>query len=232
MLELRKNSNQILATVIWGNVSTNVLLTLLFGRHPCRAERFFLLGHCDYVIREIICQAYFSRNALRMTARFSFLNFYRAALYPLTKPTAMLLDWWLGVEGITYLRERDIRSLIARSAASGGDIGKLGSHRRPQLSRSRRRAGHRRGRSGAAESIISLPQANNRCVLLRTSTRAPDDAFLRKIDASGKKWVIVTDLAGEPVFVLDSINSCVTRCSMNSRSIPTTIGIGPSSCAT
>ena len=61
-----------------------------------------------------------------MTARFlPFLNFYRAVLYPLTKPTAMLLDWWLGVEGITYLRERDIRSLITRSAASGGDIGKL-----------------------------------------------------------------------------------------------------------
>ena len=29
VLDLRKNSNQILATVIWGNVSTNVLLTLL-----------------------------------------------------------------------------------------------------------------------------------------------------------------------------------------------------------
>ena len=28
VLDLRKNSNQILATVIWGNVSTNVLLTL------------------------------------------------------------------------------------------------------------------------------------------------------------------------------------------------------------
>ena len=29
VLELRKNSNQVLATVIWGNISTNVLLTLL-----------------------------------------------------------------------------------------------------------------------------------------------------------------------------------------------------------
>src|SRR5215813_13332186 len=34
--------------------------------------------------------------------------------------------------------------------------------------------------------------------------RTPDDAFLRKIDASGKKWVIVTNPTGEPVFVLDS----------------------------
>ena len=32
----------------------------------------------------------------------------------------------------------------------------------------------------------------------------PDDPFLRRIDASGMKWVIVTDLAGEPVFVLDA----------------------------
>src|ERR1700678_3998942 len=29
VLELRKNSNQVLATVIWGNITTNVLLTLL-----------------------------------------------------------------------------------------------------------------------------------------------------------------------------------------------------------
>src|ERR1700731_722971 len=29
VLELRKNSNQVLATVIWGNVGTNVFITLL-----------------------------------------------------------------------------------------------------------------------------------------------------------------------------------------------------------
>src|SRR5262249_37851584 len=82
-----------------------------------------------------------------------------------------------------------------------------------------------------AQSIISLPQAKNRCVLPHFE-RTPDDAFLRKIDASGKKWVIVTNPTGEPVFVLDTINSCVTRCLMSSKPIPTTIGIGPSLCAT
>ena len=34
-------------------------------------------------------------------------------------------DWWLGVEGIAHLRERDVHSLVARAAASGGDIGRL-----------------------------------------------------------------------------------------------------------
>ncbi len=61
-----------------------------------------------------------------MTARFlPFLIFWRAALFFLARPTAILLDWWLGVEGITYLHERDVRSLVGRAAANGGDIGKL-----------------------------------------------------------------------------------------------------------
>ena len=108
VLELRKNSNQILATVIWGNVSTNVLLTLLSDAVLAGLSAFFFSAVVITLLCEIIPQAYFSRNALRMTARFlPFFNFYRAALYPLTKPTAMLLDWWLGLEGITYLRERD-----------------------------------------------------------------------------------------------------------------------------
>ena len=32
----------------------------------------------------------------------------------------------------------------------------------------------------------------------------PDDPSLRQVDASDKKWVILTDPAGEPMFVLDS----------------------------
>ncbi len=48
-----------------------------------------------------------------------------------------------------------------------------------------------------------MPLANRRCILPNFN-RSPDDPFLRQVDASGKKWVIVTDLDGEPVFVLDS----------------------------
>ena len=45
----------------------------------------------------------------------------------------------------------------------------------------------------------------DRCVLPKFD-RSPGDPFLRQVDASGKKWVIVTDPQGEPVFVLDSHN--------------------------
>jgi metal transporter CNNM len=204
VLELRKNSNQVLATVIWGNVSTNVLLTLLSDSVLAGLYAFFFSAIVITLLGEIIPQAYFSRNALKMTARFlPFLNFYLVVLFVLAKPTAMLLDWWLGKEGITYLQERDIRSLIARSAASGGDIGRLEATGAQNFLDLDDIPVTEEGEQIHPQSIISLPLANRRCVLPKFD-RSPDDPFLRQVDASGKKWVIVTDLDGEPVFVLDS----------------------------
>jgi len=204
VLELRQNSNQVLATVVWGNVSTNVLLTLLSDSVLAGLSAFFFSAFAITLLGEIIPQAYFSRNALRMTVRFlPFVHFYRVILFPLAKPTAMLLDWWLGPEGVSFLREQDIRQLIARSAAAGGDIGKLEATGARNFLDLDDVPVSEEGEIVHEQSIISMPQANHRCVLPKFD-RSPDDQFLRKIDASGKKWVIVTDLEGEPVFVLDS----------------------------
>jgi hypothetical protein len=118
VLALRKNSNQVLATIIWGNVSTNVLLTLLSDSVLAGLYAFFFSAIVITLLGEIFPQAYYSRNALRMTSRFLlFLRFYLFVLYPLTKPTAMVLDAWLGKEGIAWLAERDVRTLIGRNAA-------------------------------------------------------------------------------------------------------------------
>jgi metal transporter CNNM len=204
VLDLRKNSNQILATVIWGNVGTNVLLTLLSDSVLAGLAAFFFSAVVITLFGEIVPQAYFSRNALRMTARFlPFLIFWRTVLFVLAKPTAILLDWWLGVEGITYLRENDVRSLVARAAASGGDIGKLEAIGVQNFLDLDDLKMSEEGEIIHSDSIISLPLESGRC-RLPTFTASPDDPFLRKVHASGKKWVIVTDLAGEPAFVLDS----------------------------
>jgi hypothetical protein len=110
VLDLRKDSNQVLATVIWGNVGANVFLTLLSDSILAGLGAFFFSAVVITLFGEIAPQAYFSRNALRMAARFlPFLIFWRAALFLLTRPTAMLLDWWLGAEGIAYFHERDVR---------------------------------------------------------------------------------------------------------------------------
>jgi metal transporter CNNM len=204
VLDLRKNSNPVLATVIWGNVSTNVLLTLMSDSVLAGLSAFFFSAIVITLLGEIIPQAYFSRNALRMTARFlPFLNFYRAALFPLAKPTAMLLDWWLGIEGIPYLREREVRSLVLRSAASGGDVGRLEAIGARNFFDLDDVPVTEEGEPVHPQSIISLPLAKGRCLLPKFE-RSPEDPFLRRVDASGMKWVIVTDPGGEPVFVLDS----------------------------
>jgi hypothetical protein len=156
------------------------------------------------MLGEIIPQAYFSRNALRMVSRLlPFLNFYRVVLYPLAKPTALLLDVWLGIEGVNYMRERDVRALITRSAMSGGDISKIEATGAQNFLDLDDVAVSDEGEPIHAQSIISLPLANRRCILPPFKA-SPDDPFLRKLDASGMKWIIVTNPEGEPEFVLDS----------------------------
>lgn len=204
VLNLRKRSNEVLATIIWGNVSTNVLLTLLSHSALAGVLGFLFSTFVITLLGEILPQAYFSRNALRMTARFlPFLNFYRAVLYPLAKPTALLLDSWLGIEGVNYMRERDVRSLIARSAASGGDISKLEATGARNFLDLDDIPVCDEGEPIHAQSIISLPIADHRCILPPFNA-SRDDPFLRKLDASGLKWIIVTNPHGEPEFVLDS----------------------------
>ena len=204
VLDLRKNSNDVLATVIWGNVSANVFLTLLSGSVLAGLGAFFFSTVMITLFGEIAPQAYFSRNALRMTARFlPFLIFWRAALFFVVKPTAALLNWWLGAEGIVYLQERDVRSFVARAAASGGDIGKLEAPGVQNFLDLDDLAVTEEGEPLDLQSIISLPLANGRCVIPAFDP-SPDDPFLQRIKASGKKWIIVTDLGGEPAFVLDS----------------------------
>jgi metal transporter CNNM len=80
VLELRRNSSQVLVTVICGNVATNVLLTLLSDEVLAGLIAFFFSAVVITLLAEILPQAYFSRNALRMTARFSpFLKVYTSS---------------------------------------------------------------------------------------------------------------------------------------------------------
>jgi hypothetical protein len=52
-------------------------------------------------------------------------------------------------------------------------------------------------------SVVSLDVANDRPVLPAFAP-SPDDPFLRRLNASGLKWVIIVDPTGEPAFVLDA----------------------------
>ena len=101
ILALRKDFNFLLATILWGNVGINVLLTLLSNSVMAGVAAFFFSTILITFAGEIFPQAYFSRHAMRMGALLApLLRFYQIILFPVAKPSAMILDWWLGKENI------------------------------------------------------------------------------------------------------------------------------------
>jgi metal transporter CNNM len=205
LLALRKDSNLTLATVLWGNVTINVLLTLLSDSVLAGLGAFAFSTIVITLFGEIIPQAYFSRNALRMAARLKpLLSVYHVGLFPLAKPTAIILNWWLGPEGITFLRERDFRALITKHAgAAGADVGHLEAIGAVNFLDLDDILVADEGELVDPRSVITLPIDNER-PLLPKFERSSNDPFLRQLNASGKKWVIIVDTSGRPSFVLDA----------------------------
>src|SRR5260370_37276257 len=71
VLDLRKDSNFTLSTIVWGNVVTNVLLTLLSDSVLAGIGAFVFSTFAITVFRDIVLRASFSRMALQLTARLS-----------------------------------------------------------------------------------------------------------------------------------------------------------------
>jgi metal transporter CNNM len=205
LLGLRKDSNLTLATVLWGNVTINVLLTLLSDSVLAGIGAFAFSTIVITLFGEILPQAYFSRNALRMAARLKpLLKVYQVGLFPVAKPTAIFLNWWLGPEGITFLRERDFRAFITRHVgAAGADVGELEAIGALNFLDLDDVAVLDEGEPVDPRSVITLPIENERPILPKFE-RSPNDPFLQQLDASGKKWVIIVDAAGRPRLVLDA----------------------------
>ena len=205
VLELRKDSNFMLTTVLWGNVGVNVLLTLLSHSVLAGFGAFFFSTFIITIGGEIIPQAYFSRHALRMA---SFLlplfKIYQMILYPVAKPTAWLLDWWLGEEGINYFQERDLREVIKKHVeASDVDIDRLEGLGALNFLEIDDLLVSQEGELIDPKSILTLPLSKGFPVL-PPFERKPSDPFLQRVQASGKKWVIITDESDEPQLALDS----------------------------
>ena len=68
ILDMRKDSNFLLSTILWGNVSINVLLTLLSDSVLAGVYSFLFSAIAITFLGEIFPQAYFSRNALRVAS--------------------------------------------------------------------------------------------------------------------------------------------------------------------
>jgi len=205
ILDLRKDSNFLLTTILWGNVGINVLLTLLSNSVLTGVLAFLFSTFLITIIGEIVPQAYFSRHAMQTASLLvPVLRIYQVLLYPVAKPTAFLLDKWLGPEALRYFQERDLRELIKMHIESSSTeidkvegIGALNFLAIDDLSILDE------GEIIEPLSIITLRFDSGKPIFPAIEP-SPDDKFLKLIHSSGKKWVIITDSDNEPRAVLNS----------------------------
>jgi len=205
VLELRRESNLALSTILWGNVGVNVLLTLLSDSVMTGVAAFFFSTVVLTLGGEILPQAYFSRRALRVVSfLLPMLRFYRAILYPVAMPTAVFLDRWLGKEGILYYRERGLREVIKKhiEADEADDIDLLEGIGAMNFLALDDLVVVQEGEPVDPKSVINLPVEDGRPVFPPFS-HSSDDPFLKSVHVSGRKWVIITGPGGEPVMMLD-----------------------------
>ena len=206
LLSLRQDSNFLLTTILWGNVGINVLLTLLSDSVMTGVIAFCFSTIAITVVGEIGPQAYFSRHALKMASLLSpVLKLYQILLFPLAKPTAMILDRWLGPEGIHYFRERDLREVIKMHMASDeAEVDHLeGSGALNFLAIDDLAVSHE-GEIVDPVSVISVDTNESEKYIFPHFDNSSSDPFLRQVERSGKKWIILTDHLGEPQMVMNS----------------------------
>ena len=166
ILQIRRDSNFLLSTMLWGNVGVNVLIALLTDSVMAGTSAFLFSTFRNTCFGEIAPQAYFSRHALALGAKLApFVRFYQMLLYPVAKPTALILDWWLGREKLELFKEQSMRIMLEKHIESGKTdigafegIGALNFLSIDDVSISDE------GSIIDSRSIISLPVENNRPV--------------------------------------------------------------------
>ncbi|MCE8021001.1 DUF21 domain-containing protein [Halomonas sp. MCCC 1A11036] len=205
VLQLRQDSNFLLVTILWGNVAVNVLLALLSGSVMGAVAAFLFSTVIITLFAEILPQAFFVRHALFMASALApMVRFYQLLLWPVTRPTAWLLDRWLGPEAIPYFRERDLHQLIRLHMESTeteidwvegrGAMNFLTLDDVPLA---------REGEVLDPDSVIILPFHGN-LPIFPDIERTRHDTFLRSLQASGKSRVVIVDEAGEPRLIIDA----------------------------
>lgn len=201
VLAMREDSNLLLTTILWGNVSINVLLALLSNSVLAGVAAFLFSTFVITIFGEIIPQAYFSRNALKMASLLTpIFKIYKFLLLPFTKPTTYVLDRWLGKEEISYMAEHHVEELLRmhiNTADSDIDMvegkGALNFLAIDDL--------HlwEEGQPIDPRTIIEMPFIDGRPIF-----PVINDSFIRSIHLPNKKWIVIVNQKRKPKFVLNS----------------------------
>lgn len=212
ILALREDFNFLLTTILWGNVAVNVLLTMLSQSVMTGVVAFCFSTFLITFAGEIFPQAYFSRHAMRLGSMLApVVRVYQVLLFPVAKPSALFLSWWLGEESISYFRESDLKTVIRKHIDSGeSDVTRMEGIGAINFLTLDDIPVNQEGVSIDPESVISLPTKNGMPIFPEFE-RQTDDPFLRDVNRSGKKWVIIVDEDNQPCMVLNA-NDLLREC--------------------
>lgn len=205
ILDIRSDSNFLLTTILWGNVGINVLLTLLTDSVLAGVSSFLFSTVAITFFGEIIPQAYFSRHAMKMASLlFPVIRFYQFLLFPVAKPSAILLDVWLGKETIQYFDEENIKIFIKKHIQGHENeieyvegTGAINFLSLDDISIANE------GEPINPLSIVTVHTTDG-IPVFPLVTADINDPFIRKIQESGEKWIVFQDVSEMPLRVLDS----------------------------
>ncbi|MDQ2078219.1 DUF21 domain-containing protein [Marinimicrobium sp. ABcell2] len=205
ILSLRKNANLCLVTILWGNVAVNVLLALLSGSVLTGVMAFLFSTVVITIFAEILPQSYCSRHALRVASVFvPVLKLYQIVLYPVAKPTAMVLDWWLGGEGIKFFKEKDIREILRLHMHSeSSDIARIEGQGALNFLDIDDIPITEEGEPVSEASVIRLKFDQGRPIFPPVEADT-HNTFIQKIALPNVSWIVLIDENNEPALLLRS----------------------------
>ena len=201
VLALRGRPNLLLCTILWGNVGINVLLTLLSESVMAGVGSFVFSTFIITLAGEILPQAYFSRKALLFGSLLEpVIRFYQWFLFPVAKPSSLMLDWLVGTERIEFLKENEMRRLLRMHVeADEADIDEVEGRGAMNFLSLDDVEVYREGEALHRDSILPLEFKSGVPVFPEQM-----DAFVSRADRSGEKWVLLTDQRDRPRLLLDA----------------------------
>lgn len=119
VLPLRKHGNQLLVTLLLGNVAVNAALSIFLADISTGLIGGILSTALIVIFGEILPQSYVSRHALNVGAKTApFTSFYLIIFAPIAYPLGRLLDLTLGEELPEIFTKEELRAIISEHEES------------------------------------------------------------------------------------------------------------------
>jgi metal transporter CNNM len=116
---IRVRGNQLLTTLLLGNVTVNTILSVYLGSIASGVLAALMATAAIFLFGEIIPQAVISRHALKVGATLApLVRILMVVASPIAWPIAVMLDWFLGDELPTVYSHRELMEIIAEHEQS------------------------------------------------------------------------------------------------------------------